>query len=146
MKYKIILFFLLLLFYSNCNAFWIIGNTSIDKKEFVKTNELLLIFSLKKTHWNDGQPIIITTFPFNNAIYQDFSSEVLGINHNILKNIWDIKVYSGNISPPNTVKTRKEMIEYIKEYNGSVGYVYSNSIPGVYTLDLQTIPPKKQEE
>lgn len=131
-----LLFIILSIITTNVSSFWVVSSEENVKSEVRSKNDLLLIFSLKKTHWNNGNPISVVVLSSNNRIHQDFVREILGINHNILDNLWNIKIYSGNIAPPTVVKTKEELIEYIRENNSAIGYIYSNDIPGVITFEI----------
>lgn len=127
---------LLLILSFNANAFWIIINEELKEKEEISDRQLLMIFSLKKTQWEDGKSIVVISYGSNNKIHQDFVKDILGINHEVLENIWNIKIYSGQVQPPKIAKTKEEVIEYVKKHKGAIGYIYDNSIPGVYTFKL----------
>lgn len=125
----------LILYIKASNAYWLISKSDIHH-EINNKRDILLIFSMKKSHWSNGEPIRIVVLPSNNKLHQDFVKNYMGINYNILDNIWNMNVHSGNKQPPIVVNTKEEMIEFIKSNPGTIGYVYSNHIPGINTINI----------
>lgn len=123
---------------SNIFAYWIIANKEVNKEEILSKKNIFLIFSLKKNFWNNGTPITVITLNTDNRIHQLFVDNVLGLNYVTLQNIWDLKIYSGTVVPPITVRTKEELIEMIKLHEGSIGYIYSNHIPNVITFEIES--------
>jgi len=135
--------FLLFFVFFNSYAYWILTQDDDKISEIKNKRDLLLIFSMKKSYWDDGHPIILIVLPSNNKVHQDFIRNNLGISSNILDNIWDINVHSGNKSPPIVVNSKDEMINLIRNTEGSIGYVYTNHIPGLSSVDITDLVDDK---
>lgn len=137
--FKSIVITVLLLISLNAQSFWIVANNQIDESDINNVQNLLLIFSLKKTHWENGEPIKIVTLNSNNKIHQDFVKQTLGINYNVLENIWNMKIYSGSVIPPIKVDNKEEMIKIVRHHKGAIGYIYSNHIPNLFTINIDDL-------
>jgi hypothetical protein len=119
------------------HAYFLVANFK-DELKSLSGRDLLLIFSMRRDRWSDGTPIQLVILPDNNYLHQQFAQQVLGIRYNQLRLIWDMQGYSGKRNIPIVVKDKAEMIERLRSIHGSLGYIYSNHIPGLAIRELGT--------
>ena len=55
-------------------------------------------------------------------IHESFVQEILGTTPSKLKNIWKELIFTGKGAAPKIFKTDNEMIEYVANTTGAIGY------------------------
>lgn len=116
---SIILWFSLV---SNSYSYHVISNPDCKLQD----TRALYYFSMRKSFCSGGKKIKIVTYSPSNFIYQKFTKDFLKIDPNTLKNIWDIKAFSGLAAPIIEVDTEDEMIEMVKNVSGAIGYIIND--------------------
>jgi ABC-type phosphate transport system substrate-binding protein len=111
------------------DAFKVIVNpdnpvTSIDR-DFLRDAYLK-----KATEWGNGtalRPIDLSTrFPQR----ERFTQDVLHKTPSQLKSYWNQQIFTGKGVPPPEADSVDDMITYVLEHPGAVGYVPANADPG----------------
>lgn len=120
-KTTILLF--LLLSQAQALAYKIIVNKKVGIKSLTKT-ELREIFRVSSSSWKNGKRISLASFTHDSELGEKFSKTVLGMNSNQTQKFYLQKVFKGELSePPYEVEDAEEMIDYIYENKGAIGYV-----------------------
>ncbi len=119
----------------------IIVNTSIQE-EALPLNIIRAIFSMRKTHWNDGAKIAVYVFKStteNKKINTLFSTQILKLLPYQLKKAWNRNVYSGTGDSPHKVLTIQEMLLKVSTTPGAIGYIpkIRTDMPNVKILSIQ---------
>jgi ABC-type phosphate transport system substrate-binding protein len=107
---------------ANAQSYKIIVNsansaTSISKSE---VSDYLL---KKKTKWSSGEKVAPIDQSDKSVIREDFSKEVLGKSVGAVKSYWQQAVFAGTGTPPVEKKSDAEVVEFVKENTGAIGYV-----------------------
>ena len=127
MKTRLILVFMIfILSYSVAQAedypFQVIVNVSneaaaIDKGEAAK------FFLKKKSKWESGKAVKPVDQPGSSDVRAAFSDQALGKSVSAVKSYWQQQIFSGRGVPPPEKKTDQDVIDFVKENPGGIGYV-----------------------
>lgn len=117
-------FLLLLSLSARASEVTILVNPSVKSVE-LNTGQLRRIFSMRQTTWTDGQPIRVFVFDSDADAHQALCKQVLQMFPYQIERLWEKLAYSGLGDYPTKVNSRKEMIENLRRYPGSIGYVFS---------------------
>lgn len=90
--------------------------------ESIGHDYLKAIFTGRVKMWNDGTPIKVVLFSKSSQIHRKFCKDVLNSHPRQVSRLWDVVVFSGSGEKPIVVDNSTEMIEKIKQINGSIGY------------------------
>ena len=128
---KLILIFCLVfssaaLFAQNKRSFKIIVNKSNSTSTLTK-KEVSKLFLKKTTRWKEldikVDPVDLTD---DSVVRIKFSNEILGKKVGAVKAYWQKLIFSGRRVPPPEKKTDIDVLKYVHENTGAIGYV-SNS-------------------
>jgi ABC-type phosphate transport system substrate-binding protein len=89
--------------------------------------ELGRIFLKKVTAWPDSKPIVAVDQSRTAAVRQDFSVDVHQKDADAISAHWQVLVFSGRDVPPRIVRSDDEVIEFVKDNPGAIGYVSSKA-------------------
>jgi ABC-type phosphate transport system substrate-binding protein len=105
--------------------------TSLDRRE------VSALFLRRSTRWDDGTPVLPVDGPDSPA-RESFSKEVHGKKAAAVRSYWLQIIFSGRGVPPPEKPSDKEVIAYVKERPGAIGYVSSaTSTEDVKVLEVQ---------
>ncbi|RLC09926.1 MAG: hypothetical protein DRI57_21225 [Deltaproteobacteria bacterium] len=105
----------------------IIANKDVPENTLSR-KEIKEIFFGKRVQWSDHRKIHVTTLK-DTVIHKMFLKQYLNKSHAKWKSYWKRMIFTGRGVPPKSVRTEAELIEYIAETKGAVGYVSSEGIP-----------------
>ena len=80
------------------------------------------IYLGKKTQWKDGSKIVPVTLK-DGDIHQQFMSEVVKKSVTAFNNYWRKMIFTGKGVPPISFQAEQEVVEYINNTEGAVGYI-----------------------
>jgi ABC-type phosphate transport system substrate-binding protein len=80
-------------------------------------------FLKKRTRWGNDVPIKPVDLPKKSAVRARFSRDVLGRDVAAVRRYWAQLVFSGRGVPPPELATDEEVIAYVAEHRGAIGYV-----------------------
>lgn len=103
----------------------VIGNPSVSTSELRK-QEVKYIFLGKKTKWDDGSKIVFV-IQEDSKNHENFLESYIQKDRLQFDNHWKKQIFTGRGSIPKTVKNDQEMIKFVGETLGAVGYVSSNA-------------------
>jgi ABC-type phosphate transport system substrate-binding protein len=111
--------------------FVVIVNAS-NKATSVKKGELQRYFLRTASAWPDGEACRPVDQARSSPVRAAFSKEVLEKSMAAVDQFWTHSVFSGRAVPPPERKTEREVLEYVRENPGAVGYVSAGaSLDGV---------------
>ena len=114
----------------------VIVNDANSIKEINKS-ELSDIFLKKTTKWSDNKKIEPVNLDADSDTRQAFAKSVHGKSVNAIKAYWQKKIFTGKGVPPVEKKSDAEVIAFVKENSGAIGYVSSNTaVSGVKVLKI----------
>ena len=102
---------------------------NIDNKvSTISRTQAELMFLGKKRSWPDGKTIAVIINE-NPQIYDSFSHTVLRRSPRQFLIFRKKMLFRGQGMPPPSVKTDKEVIEFISAHVGGIGYVSPEAVP-----------------
>ena len=83
---------------------------------------------LKKTYrWPDGQVMVPVEPPGKSPVRQRFSLEVYGKQVLAISAYWQQQIFNGKGVPPPERATDAEIVTFVRETPGAIGYVWAGS-------------------
>lgn len=140
-KYLLIWALILILIVSIINAqsvksFIVIVNND-NNTENISKDQLSKIFLKKVTQWNDGSGIIPIDQRSDAKVRINFSESIHGKNVQAIKAFWQKQIFSGSSVPPVEKISDEEVIKYVKQNPGAIGYVSTGAdIQGVKSVKV----------
>ncbi len=114
----------------------LVGNPSI--KELTLTEkEIKKIFLGKKIAWDDRTKIVIALQKAP-AVHSAFLIRYIHQSPSMFANLWKRQVFTGKVASPKYLPNNQEMIRFISETKGAIGYVSSGTnVDAVKTFRLR---------
>ena len=105
----------------------------------VSAGELSRMFMKKLNRWESGLDVVPVDLPESAAAREAFSAAVHGKSVSAVHAFWQQQIFSGRGVPPVEKRSDDDVIAYVKEHPGAVGYVSAAAIrpAGVKTLDVR---------
>jgi ABC-type phosphate transport system substrate-binding protein len=108
-----------------------------NKVGSVSRNELSRLFLGTATSWPGGEPCKPVDLPKSSPVRSAFSKEVLGRTMAALDQYWTQSIFSGRGVPPPERKSDREVLEFVRDHAGAVGYVSGGAgLEGVKRLTV----------
>jgi len=124
-----LLFALFLAFTLNADEYALISNKDITH---LSTNQIKAIY-LKKLTMINGQVIIPINLDARDQLRQKFSQNLLHMSFERLKSYWTQEHYLGH-RPPLSLKSQESVKKFIKNVDGSIGYINMKNIDKNITI------------
>jgi ABC-type phosphate transport system substrate-binding protein len=93
-------------------------------------------FLKKTTRWEHGEVIRPADQPADSAVRRKFSEEILKRSVAAVRSFWQQAVFSGRDVPPPELNTDEDVVKYVANHAGAVGYV-----SGTATIDGAKVMP-----
>lgn len=106
------------------SAFSIIVNKTVPDKSLSK-EDIKKVFLGKKIKWDDGSRINVAVMSDGDA-HQELVKEYVQRSAAQFTVWWRRQVFTGRGSFPKTFSSEADMIKYVAETDGAVGYISSN--------------------
>lgn len=94
-----------------------LGIDSISKRDLIR------IFFKQRTRWATGTYAKPIDQKMKNEVREDFSAGVLNRSLADVESYWNSQVFSGKSTPPPTARTDQEVLDFVKNTPGAVGYI-----------------------
>ncbi len=106
--------------------------TRIDREELSR------LFLKKVTFWGEGLPVLPVDQPAAAPIRAAFSQEILMRNVNAVRAFWQQRIFSGRALPPPVRDTADEVVLFVRDNPGAIGYVQPGTElgPGVRIVEI----------
>jgi len=114
------------LYAQNNKSYQIIVNES-NTLSSIGINQLSKIFLKKVTLWDDGSKIQPVDLKSNSKIRRAFSIDVHGKSVEAINAYWQKQIFSGRGVPPPEKRSYKEVITYVENNPGAIGYISKNT-------------------
>jgi hypothetical protein len=112
----------------------IIANQNVHENS-LSNEEVKQIFLGKTVKWGDGSGIQFAVL--KGDFHKTFLKEYIKRSSSQYNNHWKMMVFTGKGMKPTAFETEKEMVQYIAETDGAVGYVSQRTeIGNVKTIDV----------
>lgn len=103
----------------------IIANNSVNETTISKT-KIQQIFLGKDKKWNGGDKIRLAVLK-NGPIHESFLSTYLNRTRDRYDSYWKVAVVSGTGYPPKSFGTEADLLKYVNETKGAIGYISSST-------------------
>jgi ABC-type phosphate transport system substrate-binding protein len=128
MKKLFIKYLLILAFICNSEAYshYIIVNIQNPLISLSK-GELKNIFIGNSINWHNNKKIQIVDYNSESDVREEFSNKYLNLTPSKVSMIWLKVTLSGKVTPPKIFYKEKDVIKYISENIGAIGYINNKS-------------------
>jgi len=96
------------------------------------------LFMGKKTRFPDASVAKPVDQPEERKIRNEFYALLAGKDESDMKAYWSVQIFTGNGRPPKTMGNDGEVIKFVKENAGGIGYIDSkqadSSVRVIFTL------------
>ncbi len=119
------MFFFALLFVATTLAlaeYKVIVNHGNPVSEISK-KDLSRIYKMRKKRWDEGNSIMPVNLKGNSSVRKEFSKKVMGRSVKEVEAFYLKRALSGKGQPPKTMKTEKDVIDFVSSNIGAIGYV-----------------------
>jgi ABC-type phosphate transport system substrate-binding protein len=104
----------------------------------VSRTELSRLFLRNTTQWPGGEHVKPVDLAKSNAIRAAFTKEILGRSMGAIDQYWTQSVFSGRAVPPPEKRSDAEVVAYVRDNPGAIGYVSAGAaIDGVKRLHIK---------
>jgi ABC-type phosphate transport system substrate-binding protein len=108
------------------------GASSVPKKDLAQ------LFMKKTARWSDGTPVVAVDQTEKSSVRERFTQEVHGKSVSAVKSYWQQQIFSGRDVPPVEKASDAQVIAFVKQNPGAVGYVgESVDTAGVKVVAIQ---------
>ena len=109
----------------------------------IEREELSKIFLKRATKWPTGAVAAPVDLNAKQAIRAAFTKSVHGKSVNAVRAFWQQQIFSGRDVPPPEKGSDAEVLDYVKENPGAVGYVAASMplVAGVKTISIEGLSP-----
>ncbi|MBW1893436.1 MAG: substrate-binding domain-containing protein [Deltaproteobacteria bacterium] len=113
----------------------IISNKSVSA-DSLTNDDVKKIFIGKKTRWDDNKKISFVLMD-SNGVHKDFLREYVKRTPAQYRRFWKKQVFTGKGRRPISFKVEKDMIEYVANTSGAIGYISASAATdGVKVLSI----------
>jgi ABC-type phosphate transport system substrate-binding protein len=115
------------------NNYKVIVNSANSLSEMTK-KEVSNLFLKKTTKWSNGEKVQPVDLVDTSAVRQDFSKGVHGRKVSSIKAYWQKEIFSGRNVPPAEKKTEREVLQFVSDNPGAIGYIATATSTGNYKV------------
>jgi len=103
----------------------LVANSGVSENE-VSDQQAQDVFLGKKALWSDGSAIILATLS-GGAVHEAFLKTFVGRTPSQFSTYWKKLAFSGKAMEPKAFDTEAELLKFVAERKGAVGYVSSKA-------------------
>ncbi len=100
----------------------VITHTGIDEIGLSKS-KLAKIYLGKLKRYSNGEKIRVVNLPKSSMAYKKFHKVVVKKTDAVLNRYWSKLKYTGKGKPPKTLATTREVIKWVANTKGAIGYI-----------------------
>jgi len=108
--------------YAGKSSVVVIANNMVAEKSLT-LGAVRSIFGMRLRSWADGKPVRVFVFNDHHPLHIEFSKKILGVFPHQLRWSWDRLVFSGTGQAPIYVKNEEQMLAYVENTPGAIGYI-----------------------
>lgn len=118
------------------DRFVVVVNESVQGTQMHR-NTLSAIFLRQAPNWSDGTAVVPVDQSTRNPVRSWFASDVLGQPLAAVQIYWQRRMSSG-VTPPPVKASDEEVLEYVANNPGAIGYVAESTVlpAGVKTIKI----------
>ena len=104
----------------------------------IKLSELRAIYGGDKSYWPDGARVRVARMSDETSLMKDFAQEVMKTSVADYIAYWRHKLFAGRALPPKKVSSKEEMAQFVKEFDGAIGFLPANenNPPGTKAINV----------
>ncbi len=129
MKYKLLFITCVLLsinsllFAEEIETFYVIVHASNPHSKLTK-EEISILFLKKITRWKETNELVYPVDQLkNSSLREEFSRDVHQKKISAIKAYWQQQIFSGREVPPMEKASDQEVLKYVEQKSGAIGYV-----------------------
>ncbi len=103
----------------------VIGNRSVPASELAP-KEIQKIYLGKKKLWDNGLKVVFVMLG-KGDVSKKFLKSYVKKNPGMFTKYWKKKMFTGSGNPPIIFQREKDLVKYVAETKGAIGYVSSQS-------------------
>ncbi|RMF55584.1 MAG: phosphate ABC transporter substrate-binding protein [Calditrichaeota bacterium] len=92
----------------------------------ISVKELSKIFLKRIRKWDNGEKILPVDLEESSPARESFSREVHQKKVSAIKAYWQKQIFTGRGVPPPEKDSPREVLQYIEEHEGAIGYIPEN--------------------
>jgi ABC-type phosphate transport system substrate-binding protein len=85
------------------------------------------LFLKRTTRWTAGGAVHPIDLPVSSAVREKFSRQVLGKPTLAVEAYWNKQIYSGQVIPPLTKASDREVVAFVRDNAGAIGYIATDT-------------------
>lgn len=93
----------------------------------IEARELSQLFLKRTTRWPGGGVVLPLDQPTSSAVREKFSQQVLSKPPLAMEAYWTKLLFSGQGTPPLMKSNDREVLAYVRDNSGAVGYVATDA-------------------
>lgn len=113
----------------------VIGNKSVAESKLAKS-DIKKIYLGTKTTWSDKKKIVFVTQD-NTSVSEPFLKTYVKKSVSQFSSYWKSKVFTGQGTPPKSFASDEELVQFVAQTEGAIGYVSSNE--GLDNVKILTV-------
>ncbi len=137
---KFIFFIIVILTISSTDTLAQTYKVIVNKSNAVSSisqKELAMVFLKKRKSWEDGTTITPVDQNPSAKVRESFSIEVFKKKVAAIRSYWQKAMFSGMTAGPEEKDSDSEVIEYVKNNKGAIGYISANTpLNGVKVISI----------
>jgi ABC-type phosphate transport system substrate-binding protein len=94
-----------------------------NKASALTRTEVQRYFLKNATVWPSGETVRPVDLQKTSPVRMSFTSEILGRSLPAIDQFWTQSIYSGRAVPPPERRSDREVVEFVRENPGAIGYV-----------------------
>jgi ABC-type phosphate transport system substrate-binding protein len=102
--------------------FVVVVNSSVPVTSLTRS-EASRLFLRNSTQWPNGEHVKPVDLAKGSPVRVAFTKEILGRSPGAIEQYWTQAVFSGRAVPPPEKRTDNEILSYVRETPGAIGYV-----------------------
>lgn len=135
-KYILLLILISLGLGLHAQSYKIIVNNS-NSTTTITTKDVSDLFLKKQSKWSNGTKVMAVDLNSSSDVRKSFSKDIHGKSVGAIKSYWQQYVFAGKGTPPVEKKSDSEVVNYVKNNSGAIGYVSADaSTDGVKVIQV----------
>ena len=111
------------------NGYQIVVNSSNPSSSMAKA-DVAKLFLKKTTSWSHGLKVQPVDQATDRAVRESFTRAVHGKSVSSVKGYWTKLIFSGRATPPPELGSDRQVMDYVRDKPGAVGYVSAGTTLG----------------
>ena len=104
------------------STYQVVVNDSNPESSMAKA-EVAKLFLKKTTTWNNGLKVVAVDQAPSRSVREEFTKDVHGKSVLAIKAYWQKLIFSGRATPPTELANDTDVMNYVRNNSGGIGYV-----------------------